>query len=321
MEAVERIIRPPQDDPAKWRSLALSTGVHALLIAALFLGVQWKSKPPSAVEVEVWRASPAPVVSAPEPRAEPSPEPRPEPKPESKPEPKPEPKPISRLPPPPEPKPAPKAEPRAATKELPKPEPKAEVRPPVKPEIPLKEDKKIKEPPKKEEIRAKEPPRKEEVKPKEEVRKPEPERRPNFAEELAREQKQLQQQKAEQKAAADQRARAEARERLNRQLQAEQAATAENKRGLAEYIDKVRAKIRGNITLPPGIQGNPQAIFEVTQLPTGEVLDVKLRSSSGNSALDAAVERAIRKSSPLPKPAQPELFSRLLKIPYKPHED
>ena len=198
---------------------------------------------------------------------------------------------MPRPPPPPEPKPAPKPEPSAAAKEPPKPEPKAEVRPPVKPEIPLKEDKKIKEPPKKEEIRTKEPPRKEEVKPKEEARKPEPERRPNFAEELARE------------------------------LQAEQAATAENKRGLAEYIDKVRAKIRGNITLPPGIQGNPQAIFEVTQLPTGEVLDVKLRSSSGNPALDAAVERAIRKSSPLPKPAQPELFSRLLKIPYKPHED
>jgi TolA protein len=92
-------------------------------------------------------------------------------------------------------------------------------------------------------------------------------------------------------------------------LQAEQAA-AERKRGLAEYIDKVRGKIRGNITLPPGIQGNPQAEFEVTQLPTGEVLDVKVRRSSGNPALDAAVERAIRKSSPLPKPATNRNCSR-----------
>jgi hypothetical protein len=61
VEAVEPILRPPQDDPAKWPSLALSATVHLLLIAALFLGVQWKSTPPSAVEVEVWRAVPAPT--------------------------------------------------------------------------------------------------------------------------------------------------------------------------------------------------------------------------------------------------------------------
>jgi colicin import membrane protein len=68
VEAVETLPRPPHDDPAKWPSLVLSAAVHLLLIGALFLGVQWKSKPPSAVEVEVWRAAPAPkVVSQPEP--------------------------------------------------------------------------------------------------------------------------------------------------------------------------------------------------------------------------------------------------------------
>ncbi|MBN8455701.1 MAG: cell envelope integrity protein TolA [Candidatus Accumulibacter sp.] len=133
---------------------------------------------------------------------------------------------------------------------------------------------------------------------------------------MKREQKQLRQQKA----AQEQRARANTEARQLRQLQAEQAA-AEAKRGQAEYIEKIRGKIRGNITLPPGIQGNPQAEFEVTQLPSGEVLEVKLRRSSGNAALDAAVERAIHKSSPLPKPAKPELFERVLKIPYKPRDD
>ncbi len=103
-------------------------------------------------------------------------------------------------------------------------------------------------------------------------------------------------------------------------MQAEQAAAA-RARGLAEYIDRVRGKIRGNITLPPGIDGNPEALFEVTQLPSGDVLDVKILRSSGNAALDAAVERAIRKSSPLPKPAQAELFDRVLKIPYRPRDD
>ena len=103
-------------------------------------------------------------------------------------------------------------------------------------------------------------------------------------------------------------------------MQAEEAA-AERARGLAEYVDKVRSKIRGNIALPPGIVGNPEAVFEVTQLPSGDVLDVKIRRSSGNAALDAAVERAIRRSSPLPKPAHPELFNRVLNIPYQPRDE
>ena len=72
--------------------------------------------------------------------------------------------------------------------------------------------------------------------------------------------------------------------------------------------------------LPPGIQGNPKAVFEATQLPSGEVISVRVLVSSGNKALDEAVERAIRKSSPLPKPDQPELFERVLKIPYSPQE-
>ena len=45
--------------------------------------------------------------------------------------------------------------------------------------------------------------------------------------------------------------------------------------------------------LPPDIPGNPEAIFDVVQLPTGEVMSAKLRKSSGYQAYDAAVERAI----------------------------
>jgi colicin import membrane protein len=79
--------------------------------------------------------------------------------------------------------------------------------------------------------------------------------------------------------------------------------------------------VRGNIVLPPVIQGNPEAIFELSQLPTGEVLSVKLKRSSGNPGLDAAIERAILKSSPLPKPDDPALFQRTLEIKYKPFEE
>jgi colicin import membrane protein len=50
------------------------------------------------------------------------------------------------------------------------------------------------------------------------------------------------------------------------------------------------------------------------------VLEVRLVRSSGNAALDAAVERAIRKSSPLPRPSQADLFTRDLDIRYKPDD-
>jgi colicin import membrane protein len=273
---------PPPTEQSNVTALILSVLVHVLLIGALFLGVQWKSEAPATVAVEVWRSAPSP-----------------KPMPVVKPEPKPEPPPPPKIEPMPEPKPAPKVEPA----------------PTIKPDIAIKEEPK----PKKEEPKPepkKPEPKKEEPKPepkKPEPKKPEPAPRPNFDDELNRDLKQTQQQKILQ----DQRARAEAELNQLGQLKAEQAAAA-LARGQAEYIARIAGKIRGHIVLPAGIQDNPEGVFEVTQLPTGEVLSVRIRKSSGNKLLDEAVERAILKSSPLPKPDDPKLFSRDLKIPYRP---
>ena len=88
----------------------------------------------------------------------------------------------------------------------------------------------------------------------------------------------------------------------------------------AGYANRIRAKIRGNIVLPAEIAGNPEAIFDVVQLPTGEVLSVKLRRASGVRAYDEAVERAILKSSPLPRPDSPAQFQRQLELKFRPQE-
>lgn len=112
--------------------------------------------------------------------------------------------------------------------------------------------------------------------------------------------------------AEEARRRAEA-ERLAREL----AATAREK-ALADYIARIRNRVRPNILIPDSVQGNPEAIFEVTQLPTGDVLSVRLKKSSGNVAYDTAVERAIRKSSPLPLPASRGDFSRVLELRFRP---
>jgi colicin import membrane protein len=98
------------------------------------------------------------------------------------------------------------------------------------------------------------------------------------------------------------------------------AAGAERARGDdRNYLTKLKTKIRGNVILPPNLQGNPAAVFRVTQLPSGEVIDVRLIKSSGNPQLDTAVERAIRKSSPLPTP-EGRSPDRVIDITYLPFE-
>ena len=190
------------------------------------------------------------------------------------------------------PKPEPKAEPKPEPKPLPKPEP---VKPPPKPDIAEKE------------------------KPKPEPKKPEPPKpAPDpFKDQLEREMRE----KA-------------LREEIDRDRQARKPtpaapvtapakapASAVQGDDQSKYIAAIRGKVRGNIVLASDIKGNPEAVFEVTQLPSGEVLNVKLLKSSGNPAWDGATERAIHKSSPLPKPAKPELFERKLELRFRPQED
>ena len=121
----------------------------------------------------------------------------------------------------------------------------------------------------------------------------------------------------EQRAIDEQRREAERREAAARQ---QAIAAAALDRALATWVDKIRAKIRGNIRLPSDMSGNPEAIFDVTQLPTGEVISIRLRKSSGYKGYDDAVERAILKSSPLPKPDQPNLFERQLELRFRPQD-
>jgi len=192
---------------------------------------------------------------------------------------------VDALPPPP----APVVEP-------PKPVPKVEPEPPpkMKPDIALQEKPKPKPKPKPE------------AKP-----KADPDFQKRLREQVAMEQKALDQQRQER----------ELRDLLAKK-QAEEArvAAAARTKALNEYIARIQAKVKGNWILPPDLQGNPEAVFLVVQLPTGEVLSTRLIKSSGNASYDAAVERAILKSSPLPLPASRELFSRELKLTFRPQD-
>jgi len=186
--------------------------------------------------------------------------------------------------------------------------------PPPPPPAPVVEVKPAPPPPKVEpEPEVKKPPEiaekaKPKPKPKPEAKKPEPKRDPAF-EKRMREQVALEQKKLAQ----------ERNERELRDMIARQQAEARS-RALAQWTDKIRGRIRGNIILPQEIAGNPEAIFDVTLIPSGDVINVRKRKSSGNAAYDDAVERAIMKSSPLPKPDDPALFQRQLELKFRPQD-
>jgi colicin import membrane protein len=252
--------------PGRLESAALAVLVHSLLVILLVFGVRWQSQPPAIVQAELWSALPQTAVSQPAPALRPQPAPLPTP--------------------------APRPQPMVARQT-----PKVEEPAPVKPDIAIKVEKpKKKEPPKKEPP-PKEPLPKEVPKPpiKAEPTKPapkveiKPSKAPPSAE--ARPPSQPSQSIADLIAQAGAPSKGPA------------TPAGRSRAGDAGYIALIRTKIRPNIRfpLPPDLVGNPEAHFVIEQLPTGEIVSVNKTKSSGLPAFDAAVERAILASSPLPK--------------------
>jgi colicin import membrane protein len=299
----------PHDRPArarrargKWTALILALFVNLLFVGVLVFSVSWQNRRPEAVTAELYAPPP------PQPRVTPQAKPQPPP-------PKPAPTPPQPAPKPPEPV-VEKPDTRAADIAL-----KA------------KRDEERRQQEQAERDRAqREARQQEEARKQDEARKAEEKRQADLRERQA---KQVETMRAQAEREAQLRTRAEKESRMRAQAeresrmraQAEQesatraeqaAAGAARSRSQLEWIDKIRSRIRGNINLPPDIPGNPEAIFDVVQLPTGEIIDVKLRKSSGVRAYDDAVQRAILKSSPLPKPVPADLFQRSLELHFRP---
>jgi colicin import membrane protein len=78
-------------------------------------------------------------------------------------------------------------------------------------------------------------------------------------------------------------------------------------------------KVRRNWLRPPNASDEFRCRVEVTLLPTGDVTNVKLVDSCGSPVLDDSVQRAVYKSSPLPRPDDPSVFDRDLQFTFVPH--
>jgi colicin import membrane protein len=316
----------PEDEAANVPAIVLSAVVHGALLAALFFGVQWKSEQAGGIPVDVYYGNPNAVTPPPPP-------PEPEPKPE----------------------PVPKAEPAPP----PKPEPKVEEKPQIDPQIAIKDKEKrereekerlekekveqekleklkkqkLEEERKQKEQEEKEKARKEEEEKKAREKKEAEERRlEEIKKEAAREQKQEQQKRADA-------ARAAHMDAINAELEGVRGSptgsktgtssgtqsgggNASESRGKAEYIDRSAERSEATSRYQAGLSGNPEAIVQsqpVTHRRNPAARD--RREVERQQALDEAVERAILKSSPLPKPKNPKDFERTLRIPYKPFAD
>ena len=198
----------------------------------------------------------------------------------------------------------PKPEPQPEPKPEPPPEPKAEIQ--VKPKPPVK----VKQMPEKKPREEKPKEVKPKVDPKEQARKDEAKRLEALKQAMLEEDdpSQAQDHEARQIAAAK-----------NAQAQAAAASSG----ALDSATAKIVAKIRRHVNSQVCGTGKPVLEFEVSLMPTGEVVGApRLKSGSGIPACDQAVERAILQAQPLPVPKEPELFAhfRDLKLKFRPND-
>jgi colicin import membrane protein len=207
---------------------------------------------------------------------------------------------------------------------LPAPQPKQAPPTPPKPEPP----KPAPEPPKPPPEPAKPPPKPVEEKPT--PPKPDPEialkaeREKKEQEKKAKAEKQEREKREKEKAERDRQKKEEAQKKREEEarkkeeqqafeaaLKEREAASAQRQKDFNEWIGKIQARIRSKANVPDTVTGRPEVVVHIRILPGGEVFDVAVVKSSGNPTYDAAIERAVRSSSPLPVPSPTsELFSQ-----------
>ncbi|MFB9241130.1 cell envelope integrity protein TolA [Massilia antarctica] len=299
-------IVPPE--PSRTPAILLALAVHAGLLLFLWAGISWQNVAPTTTEAEVWDMK----VQQAGPSARDDPPPPP-------------PRVVKPVPPP---KPVEKAVEKAVEK------PPA-VKPP---DIALEREKKLKEQKLKqeqrlaEEKRDLEKARKELAEQKKRDEKKLDEQK-KLAEQKKLDQKKHEQEKAEQDKLADKAEKLAQEKAAKAEKAAKDKKLAEEKKKLDQlhdaemrritggpggpgdsehksgpkgdpsYYGAIGAKIKSNLnyTGSTSMAGDPEAIYQIEQWPTGEIKSVKKIKSSGVPAYDQAVENAIAKSSPLPR--------------------
>ncbi|MES2758760.1 MAG: cell envelope integrity protein TolA [Pseudomonadota bacterium] len=286
---------PPE--PSRWPSIALAAAVHAGLLAFLYIGVSWQNTTPVQVEAEVWDMKvqsaappPPPPPEVVEPRVEPEPAPVPVPVPVPK---------VVEPPPRVEQPVAPKPPDIALEREKRKAEKRKE----------LEEEKKLEDQKLAKELKAKQLADKkaQELADKKAAQKADDQAKKLEEKKLAEKLKAEKLAKAKEEAAEEKRL-ADVRAAEMRRITAGAGTSGEAAKSTAtrvdtSYLAAINSKIKSSTSYAGSteVPGKPEVVFKIEQLPSGEIISVRLVKSSGIPAFDDAVEKGILKSSPLPK--------------------
>ncbi|WP_233151892.1 cell envelope integrity protein TolA [Pelomonas sp. KK5] len=273
--------RPPEA-PGLGRGMLFALAAHILLVVAISINVQWRTKTLPTAEAELW--STVPVAAAPKEVLPP-------------PEPEPEVKPTPKVQQPPQPSPAELQAQRDAEIAIAK--QKEQKRKEAERQAELEEQKRQKALKDKADKLEKEKADKLEKQRAEDKAKADKEKA-----DKADKDKQLKAQKAD-----DARREAQRQENLKRMMGMAGASGDANATGRAQksagpsasYGGRIVARVKPNIVYADNPAGNPAAEVEVKIAPDGTIIGRKLVKSSGLPEFDNAVLRAIDKTEVLPR--------------------
>lgn len=276
----------PGHSPAQWQSITLAALVHGLLLAFLWVGVQWQSKETSAVEAEVWdmtarEAAPKPLeLSPPEPEAIQPPTP------------------VKVVP-----REEPQEDPEIALAQekkrlrLEKQKQEADIKAEHEKELKLEKEKLAEQKKKAEKLAA------------DKVAAAELEKQKQLDENKQNKQKIKAQQAKEQ--SAFEKLREDNMRRMTGQATAagsggsgDAAKSTGNNRGDPSYAARIAAKVRSNTVFnaTDNSSGNPTVEYRIELIPDGSLRGpIRKLKSSGVPGFDEAVEKGIEKSVPFPK--------------------
>jgi colicin import membrane protein len=124
---------------------------------------------------------------------------------------------------------------------------------------------------------------------------------------------------ADEKQKADQQAAADREADLKRSLDQELRQDAARSSGaLASWQSQITARIQRAWLRPASARSGIECVLNVTQVPGGEVTNVRIGTCNGDQAVRESIEAAVYRASPLPPPPDPSLFERSLVITFRP---
>lgn len=106
---------------------------------------------------------------------------------------------------------------------------------------------------------------------------------------------------------------------LQRSIAAEEKLdAARNSGAMSSWAAQIQARIQRAWIRPPSARSGLDCTLYVTQVPGGEIVNVRLGSCNGDDAVKQSILDAAYRASPLPPPPDPALFERNLELYFRP---